>query len=311
MRVNRADWISHPIVDKFVVMPFNHSYSSSQFTLIKNGFKPKSMEDRWFIYFMEDRLYLHRSWTGNCIYIVDFDSDGNATNLTINNDSTKHTYDPDKVCDIVTEIIDTILLQPPSPPIHFTQIDEPTPVYTLDRIKAMYNRGDKLKYIYFSQGEASLDNEEEITKDCFSQCYKAPFKRGGVWYQWAMQYVMAQKALLFDDEKAYRNIIRADSLERCRELDKTIANFSQEIWELERYKIVVDGNSAKFNQNPKLKDFLINTGYQILVATNCEDKVWSACLAQENSIDNPHNWTGENLLGFALMEVRDILISMM
>jgi len=30
--------------------------------------------------------------------------------------------------------------------------------------------------------------------------------------------------------------------------------------------------------------------------------------SKDNNIENPHCWRGENLLGFALMEVRDKLI---
>ena len=31
---------------------------------------PQQMEDKWFIYFEDDWLYFHRSWTGTCIYAV-------------------------------------------------------------------------------------------------------------------------------------------------------------------------------------------------------------------------------------------------
>jgi hypothetical protein len=40
------------------------------------GFIPRAMEDHWF-YFMEGlRLHVHRSWTGFCIYQIDFESAG-------------------------------------------------------------------------------------------------------------------------------------------------------------------------------------------------------------------------------------------
>ena len=36
------------------------------------------MEDRWFIYLQSDVLYLHRSWTGNCIYKITLRAEENG-----------------------------------------------------------------------------------------------------------------------------------------------------------------------------------------------------------------------------------------
>lgn len=39
---------------------------------IKFGFKPRDMDDRWLMYYVESEktLYVHRSCTGACIFIV-------------------------------------------------------------------------------------------------------------------------------------------------------------------------------------------------------------------------------------------------
>ena len=69
---------------------------------------------------------------------------------------------------------------------------------------------------------------------------------------------------------------------------------------------MVRGNSAKFAQNEKLKAFLQSTGDQILVEASPEDKIWGIGL-YDNHPDarTPAEWRGLNLLGFALMEVRE------
>jgi len=36
------------------------------------------MDDKWFTFFEEPYLYLHRSWTGHCIYHVRFERRGDA-----------------------------------------------------------------------------------------------------------------------------------------------------------------------------------------------------------------------------------------
>lgn len=37
---------------------------------IGNGVIPRSVDERWFIYFEDNTLDLHLSWTGYCVFIV-------------------------------------------------------------------------------------------------------------------------------------------------------------------------------------------------------------------------------------------------
>jgi hypothetical protein len=47
-------------------------YDETAMARIRKGFLPGEMEDHWFAWFEDPFLYLHRSWTGFCIYQVDF-----------------------------------------------------------------------------------------------------------------------------------------------------------------------------------------------------------------------------------------------
>lgn len=72
---------------------------------------------------------------------------------------------------------------------------------------------------------------------------------------------------------------------------------------------MVQGNIAKFSQYPGLKTYLLGTGDRILVEASPVDKIWGVGLAKDDDkIHNPNNWQGLNLLGFALMQVRDELL---
>lgn len=68
------------------------------------------------------------------------------------------------------------------------------------------------------------------------------------------------------------------------------------------------GNQAKFEQNPRLRGFLLSTGEQVLVEASPVDPIWGIGLAADHpDATRPEAWQGLNLLGFALMDVRERL----
>ncbi|WP_276627963.1 NADAR family protein, partial [Fusobacterium sp.] len=114
--------------------------------------------------------------------------------------------------------------------------------------------------------------------------------------------------LLFNDNDIFNKIMNSKHPKEYKELGRKIKNFSDSKWNENKYQIVLKGNIAKFSQNEKLKAFLLNTGTKILVEASPYDKIWGIGLsAEQENIENPLTWNGENLLGFALMEVRDLI----
>lgn len=81
--------------------------------------------------------------------------------------------------------------------------------------------------------------------------------------------------------------------------------------EWRKYEIVKSGNLAKFSQDENLKEFLLSTGDKIIVEASPYDSIWGIGMGvKDENIEDPTAWKGENLLGFALMEVRDLLNAM-
>ena len=71
---------------------------------------------------------------------------------------------------------------------------------------------------------------------------------------------------------------------------------------------MIEGNFLKFSQNLALRDFLLATGDTVLVEASPYDCIWGIGLRKDDPDSRvPEKWHGENLLGFALMEVRDLL----
>ena len=120
--------------------------------------------------------------------------------------------------------------------------------------------------------------------------------------------MMARKARLFNDEEAARKIIATREPNHVKAIGRTVKNFDETIWEKHRFKIVVEGNLAKFQQYPELAQYLLKTGDRILVEASPSDHIWGIGMAKDNPhVEQPKSWKGLNLLGFALMEVREKL----
>ncbi|MDE6775961.1 MAG: NADAR family protein [Ruminococcus sp.] len=179
--------------------------------------------------------------------------------------------------------------------------------YTRDSMIKKSDNGEKMKFVFFWGHRPSSDGV--ITKSCFSQWYDCKFTVDGVEYHTAEQYMMSQKALLFGDEKINTEIMKSGHPNQFKALGRRISGFNEEIWNNNKTAIVIKGNYAKFSQNQELKEFLLNTGNRILVEASPYDKIWGIGMSANNSgIENPNCWNGENLLGFCLMEVRDMIL---
>lgn len=177
------------------------------------------------------------------------------------------------------------------------------PKYT---IKSIQNTGKPVKYLFFWGHQPHKNGD--ITKSCFSQWWESEFMVDGITYKTAEHFMMAEKAKLFQNQAIRTKIIDCKSPAAAKKLGRQVEGFDQEIWEANRFDIVVKGNLSKFSQNKDLKDFLVKTNKRVLVEASPVDPVWGIGLAEDhNNASNPRKWRGLNLLGFALMEVRDIL----
>ena len=81
---------------------------------MQSGLVPGQMEDKWFIYRQDNALYFHRSWTGFCVYVVRFESDGNSYRMfeaDLNRDPDQYgeTRD-DHDAALISYLIDVLLL---------------------------------------------------------------------------------------------------------------------------------------------------------------------------------------------------------
>mgnify|MGYP001240509007 CR=1 FL=1 len=174
------------------------------------------------------------------------------------------------------------------------------PKYTIESINA------ESSYIYFWGHQPTKDGS--IGKNCLSQWWPSQFEKEGIKYSSAEQWMMAEKARAFLDTETLEKILKSETPKEAKDLGRKVSNFNEDVWKLKSYSIVLEGNLLKFSQNPNLKEYLLGTGQSILVEASPYDTIWGIGMKQDDrGVENPKNWKGQNLLGFVLMEVRDIL----
>ncbi len=179
--------------------------------------------------------------------------------------------------------------------------------YSLELVKQQFDSNENMKFLFFWGHTPAKDGS--VTKSCFSQWWKASFSKEGETYKTAEHFMMAEKARLFQALEIRDEIIACEHPAAAKKLGRKVKGFDADIWDEHKYAIVKEANMLKFSQHDALKDFLVNTGSRILVEASPVDNIWGIGLAQDDpKAQNPHLWQGENLLGFALMEVRDQLI---
>ncbi|TQV93848.1 protein T24A6.7 [Cordyceps javanica] len=160
-----------------------------------------------------------------------------------------------------------------------------------------------------------------------SQWYYCPFRddeHPEIIYPTAEHYMMYQKAILFDDNDVGKQILAANHPRKVKALGRKVKGFSDKKWESNRGMIVRKGNILKFTNavteegfrkgttkdappiEGSLKEMLLATGTRELVEASPLDRIWGVGYSPTNAPANRATW-GKNLLGKALMEVREAL----
>ncbi len=81
----RGDWKTAPMPEQHETFVLHRSFSDDEMDALRAGNIPQAMEDKWFWYMEGMTLWAHRSWTGHCIYRIDFKENGDHL-VTVNRD---------------------------------------------------------------------------------------------------------------------------------------------------------------------------------------------------------------------------------
>ena len=161
------------------------------------------------------------------------------------------------------------------------------------------------KYVFF-YGHSKIKSNHNV----FSQWYICAFVETlndgtQLEYSSTEQYMMAHKAILFNDAECLAKILASNDPKDIKAMGRKIRNFNEKKWDKYKLNIVIKGNRLKFGQNPDLMKILLKTGNKMIVEASPYDKIWGIGLNASDAIKTPvEQWPGQNLLGKALMAVR-------
>ena len=141
-----------------------------------------------------------------------------------------------------------------------------------------------------------------------SNWYHSDFMVDGMKFSSMEQFMMYQKACRFHDEKIANDILHTDNVAEIKKLGRKVHAYDENVWNGVRQLIVYEGLKAKFSQNAELKQKLVDTGDAVLAECAVRDQIWGIGLSMRdpNRFERS-KWRGNNLLGYALMLVREQL----
>lgn len=116
----KEDWKTKPFPHKRTEIMLDLSFDEAAMERIRKGFLPMAMEEKWFAWFDEPVLHLHRSWTGFCIYQVRFRREANrwrADSAKVNRDPEEYSEtDPEADQRLIADLINELLVNGPTSP---------------------------------------------------------------------------------------------------------------------------------------------------------------------------------------------------
>ena len=296
----RSDWETKDMPAAQEVFIFRRQFTPQQMAVLRRGNIPQEMEDKWFWYMEGDTLFAHRSWTGYCIFRVEFKPDSNHV-VTANRDPEQY---KDSSAAKDTERLNDLF-------DWWTKADydyyHEWLAETADSLKKVGKIPEEL-WISGQEADAYYFHKPEEPNGYLSNWYLSEFELDGVRFSSVEQYIMYRKCLVFGDEASAEAVLATVDAAEQQAIGRKASGYIPTVWAGMRQMVVFRGLMAKFMQNDDLKQKLLDTGDAYLVECAGSDKIWACGIRlNDDKRFDASNWTGSNILGFALMEVRNAL----
>ena len=174
--------------------------------------------------------------------------------------------------------------------------------YTKDTLHQLQKKLDPMKVTTKSTDE-TLGFFGELCP--LSNFHRSSFLYNEVEYHSSEQMIQHMKAKLFGDKATQKLILSAKTPLECKKISKDINNFNFRTWANKAKEMCKKGLEAKFTQNPKAMQALLETGHKKLVEC-MHDGLWGngIPLHQPNCL-NQQLWKRQGILGEILQDIRE------
>ncbi len=175
-------------------------------------------------------------------------------------------------------------------------------------LQAVWSPASPLPLLFFPDSGGNCEGEPGPAS--LSQWGPFPFEHQGQTFPTAEHWMMHGKAKLFGDLEMAETILKCRTSWQAKEFGRRVKGFIPSLWEEHASGIVEEGNYHKFRAHPRFAQWLVGTAPAVLAEASPTDEVWGIGLSEsDRAAQDPRRWPGRNLLGFALMRVRDRLLS--
>jgi len=141
-----------------------------------------------------------------------------------------------------------------------------------------------------------------------SNWYLSDFVADDVKFSSMEQFMMYHKAMCFHDNNIATQILATSDVAKIKTLGRLVSGYDDAYWSGVRQIVVYDGLLAKFSQNKELLVKLMATGDALLAECAVKDTIWGIGLSMKDPARlRMVEWKGTNLLGYALVMVREKL----
>lgn len=119
---------------------------------------------------------------------------------------------------------------------------------------------------------------------------------------------MLCKAAVMGDAESYASIAVAKKPAKAKALGRRVTPWHEERWRSVVCGVALAVLMQKFGQTKALRNVLLHTGDRLICEAVVSDRNWGIGIGLDEPklCENPALWEGSNILGWALMQVRDI-----
>ena len=112
-----------------------------------------------------------------------------------------------------------------------------------------------------------------------SNWFESSFKIDNIEFVSMEQYMMYEKAVLFNDMEIAAQILKLSDAATVKSLGRAVRNYNDVLWNGVRQIVIYKGLIQKFSQNESLKKQLLETSPHILAECAVNDKIWGIGLS--------------------------------